>query len=87
MSIKYSATEQALLDLLKKNKRLTAQEVTNLYYGKGDSPFYAEQTIRSALARLQRKVDFNGEPFRITSEKVPGQSIVFVFSQKSRIRA
>jgi hypothetical protein len=87
MSIGYSMTEQALLDLLRKKKHLTAQEATSLYYGKGEAPFYAEQTIRSALARLQKKAEFNREPFTITSEKKAGQPIAFVFSQKARIRA
>lgn len=86
-TISYSTTELAILALLKKKKRLTAQELTNLYYGKDTAPLYAEQTIRSALSRLQKKIDYNHESFTITLEKKTGQNIVFVFGQKARIRA
>ena len=84
--IDYSETERALLVLIKKKKRMTAQEAVELYYGKGAKPFYAEQTIRSALSRLQRKVLANAEPFKIELVKEPGLPKVFVFAEKTRAR-
>ena len=84
--INYSETEQTLLALIKRKKRLTAKEAMELYYKSNDMPFYADQTIRSALARLQRKVVTNKEPFTIHLEKQPGKPKVFVFAEKHRSR-
>jgi hypothetical protein len=84
MPVNYSTTEQALLALLKKKKRATAQELANAFYDKDNMPFYPDQTVRGLLARLQRKAEHNDEVFRIMTEKKEGENIVFIYSLKIR---
>lgn len=88
MSVGYSPIELDLIALLKKRKRLTVLEMVALHYGDDERarPFHAQQTIRSALYRLQKKMAYNKEPFQISLEKQLGRNMVYVFGKPEKAR-
>lgn len=67
----YSPTETKILDHLRKVKRASTPALIEAIYGK-DKPVWAAQTVVSIIRGLARKIEKNGEDFRIMqSERTP----------------
>jgi len=74
MTVNYSPTEQALIDLLQVAKKpLDVRELVALIYCQKAKPWHAEIVIRSAMKSLVVKAATNGEKFRVERSRVPGQ--------------
>lgn len=74
MTVQYSPTEQALLDLLTGAKtEMDIHQLADAYYCQGrERPWHAEVVIRSAMNSLIQKAVTNDEAFRVERVKQAG---------------
>lgn len=90
MSVRYnySPTEKALLDLLMINKQLDTKELVEKLYANRQRPFHADGVVVDGMRSLIKKIDCNGEKFRIERSKPVGRTRhVFRFIKRAKIKS
>lgn len=74
--VSYSDAERAIFKCLSKKKRTTAELVSRRYPEGGEEPFDPSGSVRGALRTLTKKIEANGEPFRIMKEGRRGPNAI-----------
>lgn len=76
--VSYSEAEKAIFKCLSKKKRTTAELVELRYQKNGTYPalFDPSGSIRGAIRTLSKKIEANGEPFRICKEGRRGPNAI-----------
>lgn len=83
--IKYSDSEQKLLDLIPTNgSPITTKQLADKRYAAEDVPFNSSAIVLATLTQLMRKVDRNRENFRIRKGKRRGPRPSEVWVEKRR---
>lgn len=74
MSVHYSRSEQAILDIMKARKEpMSVQDIAEVYYTTHPpKPFNSEKTIQGSIYTLMRKIEMNKEAFIIERVRKPG---------------
>lgn len=72
-SVKYSAGEKSIFALLpQRGPPLNTGEIVEKRYGGNAVPFNARKSTVCMLDNLRRKIEENGEPFRLSKGKRAG---------------
>jgi hypothetical protein len=77
-AVPYSEAEAAIFKCLSKKKR-TTDELVGLRYPKNGTdkpPFDPSGSVRGALRNLAKKIEANGEPFRLKKEGRRGPNAI-----------
>lgn len=84
VKVKYSDLERQVFNCLPKNGKaiLTTDIVVKIYPKAIDEPYYAQQSVTSALRALAKKVKFNKEPFKIGRSEPRGRKPIEAWIEK-----
>jgi hypothetical protein len=84
--LKYSESEQKLLNLIPKNgNTITTEELTKKRYRSEEIPFNSRAIIGATLTQLIRKVDRNKENFRIRKGRRRGPMPSEVWVERRKV--
>jgi hypothetical protein len=85
LKIKYSDSEQRLLDLIPLNgTSITTEQLAEKRYANEEVPFNSRAIVNATLTQLMRKVDRNKENFKIRKGKRRGPMPSEVWVEKRR---
>jgi hypothetical protein len=85
VKLKYSDSEQKLLDLIPTDGRpITTEQLADKRYSKEEVPFNSRAIVLATLTQLMRKVDRNEENFRIRKGRRRGPMPSEVWVEKRR---